>query len=82
MAKKIRVDISNVPKGLWQEVEKKLSVVAFMCLEELNDRGGLCAYIAIEEKDDTFPPVGQFKQILGLPDSCIVTDITNQSLLR
>lgn len=82
MLRKIRVDISNMPQGLWQETKKKLSVVAFMCLEELDDRGGLCAYIAIEEKEGTFPPIGQFKQILGLPDGCIVTDITNQSLLR
>lgn len=81
MAKKFRVDISTVPKELWQETKKKLSVAAFMCLEESDNRGGLCAYIAVEEKDGTFPPIGQFKQILGLPDSCIVADITDQSLL-
>ncbi len=80
VARVYRVDVSHLTAEQKREVDTKLRTVSFMVLNRMNQNGLLIAFDAIEEKLGDFTSLNDFKSALGLPEQCVLTDVTGWDL--
>lgn len=80
MARVYRVDVSRLTADQKREVDTKLRTISFMVLNRMGPDGLLIAFDAIEERPGDFTSLGDFGAALGLPEQCILTDVTGWDL--